>query len=163
MLLLSVTATCVHWLVASGVVVCRICSPPPPLVVIAKRNVPLPELGDRNMYCVVSLPKSKIRCHALPPSQFTHMAIVKFVTLAMMPAGTMAYWLVPLRSIAEPYLPATKVGAPFVVKWFAFPELSLKFPSKAYFAIRAGPPVGVALTCEESPEVFNERSAAFTT
>src|SRR5690349_15298305 len=97
--------------------VSRVCSAPAafPFVLIANRRVPLPELGVRNMYWVVSLPKSKMRCHAPPPFQYTHAAIVKLVTLAMMPAGTIAYWLVPLRFSAEPYMPATNVGDPAVV------------------------------------------------
>jgi hypothetical protein len=79
---LRVTATWRHWPTGSGAV-SRICSAPAtfPFVLIAKRSVLLPELGVRNMYWVVSLPKSKIRCHAPPPFQFTHAAIVKFVTL----------------------------------------------------------------------------------
>src|SRR5450759_1354674 len=157
-------ATCRHWPTGNGEV-SRICSAPGafPFVLIAKRNVPLPEPGVRNMYCVVSFAKSKMRCHAAPPSQFTHRAIVKLVTDANMPAGTMAYWFVPLRSMAEPYLPATNVGEPVKAAWFAFPELSSAFPSKAYRATKAGLPVGVALTCAEFPEVFSERSTALTT
>src|SRR5437762_1841390 len=104
-------ATCRHWPTGNAEV-SRICSAPPPLVVTAKRNVPLPELGVRNMYCVGSFPKSKMRCHAAPPSQFTHRAIVKLVTDANNPAGNIVYWLVPSRSMAEPYLPVTKVGVP---------------------------------------------------
>jgi hypothetical protein len=72
--------------------------------VIAKRAVPAPDRGVRNMYFVVPVPKSKIRCHWVVPATSTQAEIVKSVRPSTMPPGSSTYRLgsPPLRAIALP-------------------------------------------------------------
>ncbi len=71
--------------VASAVVASAIFSPPP--LLIAKRNLPVPALGERNRYRLVPSPKSKMRCQLAPPSQLTHAAMVMRSTPPITPEG----------------------------------------------------------------------------
>src|ERR1700722_9675592 len=76
-----VTARLTHWPTGRGSV-SRICSPVEPEVVIAKRMVLSADIGVRNMYEVVLLPKSKMRCHAPPPLHLIQAVMVMPVLLA---------------------------------------------------------------------------------
>src|SRR5262249_7655364 len=72
----NVTAMCDQVFSGSALVADRRCSPPLPLVVIAKRG-PLPALRVRNMFVVVPVPKSKTRDHVELADGFTHAEMVK--------------------------------------------------------------------------------------
>ena len=58
---------------------------------------------------MVSLPKSKMRCHAPPPFHFTHaMNVCIFET----PAGRLTNWLLPLRFKTLPRVTSFWIEAP---------------------------------------------------
>src|SRR5262245_54538977 len=109
---LSVTATCVHTPVGSAVAPLIRCSPAAPAVVMANRGVPELDRAVRNMYDVVLLPKSKMRCQLATVSNRIQVATVKPVAPARIPDGRATYWLVPLRFTALPARPATQPAPP---------------------------------------------------
>src|ERR1041385_7747523 len=106
----SVTATWCHAPVLSADVPSMRCSPPEPLVVIAKRMEPEPLCGVRNMFAVVPVPKSNTRRHALVEVSLTHVATVKSLSPLTTPVGKATCWLVPLRLTALPTRPAANVA-----------------------------------------------------
>src|SRR5258708_25749934 len=92
----SVTATWCQPPVGSAAVPSIRCSPPAPLVVMAKRIGPEPDCGVRNMFVVVPVPRSKMRRQALVEVSLTQVAIVKSFRALTLPAGQAPDWLVPV-------------------------------------------------------------------
>src|SRR6476619_5464833 len=68
------------------------CSPPAPLVVIAKRSLELlPFCGVRNMFVVVLLPKSKIRFQLAEAFSLTHVSKVQLLSVLTIADGKLTY------------------------------------------------------------------------
>src|SRR4051812_36621423 len=118
----SVTATCVHTPLgrAAGALIC--CSPPAPELVMAKRAVPEPLRGVRNMLAVVPEPKSQTRDHVDSVSRRTHVAIVIAEAPLRIALGTLTKPDVPSRETALPPRPATQVAAPDSVAVLPLPD-----------------------------------------
>jgi hypothetical protein len=115
-----VIATCVHWLLGSGVGTVRLicCSPPPPFTVMENLGElaapPGPDLTARNMYTCCPVPRSKIRCRSRWAAGLTQVAIVKSCRPATTPAGSATYWFgsVPFsrRALPKPPWPGIRVA-----------------------------------------------------
>src|SRR5258706_14400538 len=75
----SVTATCDQVFSGSAEVALRRCSPPLPLVVMAKRGA-VPALTVRNMFAVVPVPKSNTRDQVELADGLTQVETVKLVS-----------------------------------------------------------------------------------
>src|SRR4029079_14521372 len=105
----SVTATCDQVPIGRAAGASTIRSSPPPFGVIANRSFALPADGDRNAYLVVFWPKSKIRCHAVPPYHFTQLEKLRMLST---PPGRFTYWLAPARSRIAPRITATRGRVP---------------------------------------------------
>ncbi len=118
----SVTATCCQEPVASAEVPLICCSLLLPEVVMAKRTVPDPESGVRNILTVVPVPKSKMRDQVESVSILTQAAMVKSFSVLTTPVGREAY--PPVRFRALPLTPAPNPAAPESVASFPFPEAS---------------------------------------
>src|SRR5262245_50410094 len=116
-----VTATCVQTPVASAAGPLMRCSPPEPLEVLAKRAVPLLELGVKNILAVVPVPKSNSRRQLPVVSSRTQVATEKAVAPARMPLGSDTYCEVPERFTALPVRPATHVAPPLSVAVLPLP------------------------------------------
>src|SRR4051812_47805910 len=71
----SVTVTSDHWLTGSSDVASIRCSPPPPLLVMAKRSAD-PALSVRNMLLFAFLPMSNTRAHVVSAYGFTQTETV---------------------------------------------------------------------------------------
>src|SRR5215470_8262996 len=90
----SVTARCDHVFSGSALVALRRCSPPLPLVVMAKRGA-VPALTVRNMFAVVPVPKSNTRDQVVLAAGLTQTEMVKLDSDDRIPDGIDTYSLAP--------------------------------------------------------------------
>src|ERR1051326_7221562 len=79
------------------------CSPPEPLVVMAKRNRDvLPFCGVRYMFVVVLLPKSKMRVQLAVEFNLTQVSMVQLLSVLTIAGGKLTYCCEPDDKINWP-------------------------------------------------------------